>query len=147
MASYSLQAYSLGLGAFMLIQVLAPGYYARLDMMTPVATGIKAMVANVVLNLAILLNCLKHPIVSTSYEHRPFLGFGFLILLRIILCLPIVIQKLASTVFCCFLYPVSYAVSVSRLRRAAACCVPCHWHAASCGPTSKSVVHPVTEKL
>ena len=55
MASYSLQAYSLGLGAFMLIKVLAPGYYARQDMMTPVAIGIKAMVANMVLNLAFVL--------------------------------------------------------------------------------------------
>ncbi|MBN7795211.1 murein biosynthesis integral membrane protein MurJ [Parahaliea mediterranea] len=51
MASYSLQAYSLGLIAFMLIKVLAPGYYARQDMVTPVKIGIRAMVANMVLNL------------------------------------------------------------------------------------------------
>ncbi len=55
MASYSLQAYSLGLAAFMLIKVLAPGYYARQDMVTPVRIGIKAMVANMVLNLAFVL--------------------------------------------------------------------------------------------
>ncbi|MEM6773947.1 MAG: murein biosynthesis integral membrane protein MurJ [Pseudomonadota bacterium] len=52
MASLSLRAYSLGLCAFMLIKVLAPGYYARQDMRTPVRIGIQAMVANMMLNLA-----------------------------------------------------------------------------------------------
>lgn len=52
MASLSLRAYSLGLCAFMLVKVLAPGFYARKDMRTPVRIGIQAMVANMVLNLA-----------------------------------------------------------------------------------------------
>jgi putative peptidoglycan lipid II flippase len=51
MSALSLRAYSLGLCAFMLIKVLAPGYYARQDMMTPVRIGIRAMVANMGLNL------------------------------------------------------------------------------------------------
>lgn len=51
MASLSLRAYSLGLCAFMLVKVLAPGYYARKDMRTPVRIGIKAMVANMIMNL------------------------------------------------------------------------------------------------
>jgi putative peptidoglycan lipid II flippase len=51
MASLSLRAYSLGLLAFMLIKILAPGFYARKDMVTPVRIGIKAMAANMVLNL------------------------------------------------------------------------------------------------
>ncbi len=55
MARLSLQAYSLGLLAFMLIKVLAPGYYARQDMWTPVRIGIKAMVANMVLNFVFVL--------------------------------------------------------------------------------------------
>ncbi len=50
MAAWSLRAYSLGVIAFMLIKVLAPGYYARQDIATPVAIGIKAMVANMILN-------------------------------------------------------------------------------------------------
>ncbi len=50
MASFSLQAYALGLTAFMLVKVLAPGFYARQDMKTPVRIGIIAMVANMVLN-------------------------------------------------------------------------------------------------
>jgi len=54
MATLSLQAYSLGLCAFMLIKVLAPGFYARQDMRTPVRYGIWAMVANMVLNLVLV---------------------------------------------------------------------------------------------
>jgi putative peptidoglycan lipid II flippase len=55
MASLSLKAYSLGLLAFMLIKVLAPGFYARKDMATPVKIGIIAMVSNMVLNIAFVL--------------------------------------------------------------------------------------------
>lgn len=55
MASLSLQAYALGLSAFMLIKVLAPGYYARQDMKTPVSIGIKAMLANMLLNILLVL--------------------------------------------------------------------------------------------
>lgn len=53
MASYSLQAYSVGLLAFMLVKVLAPGFYARQDMKTPVRIGIIAMVSNMILNVAL----------------------------------------------------------------------------------------------
>ncbi|WP_439107225.1 murein biosynthesis integral membrane protein MurJ [Congregibacter sp.] len=51
MSALSLRAYTLGLCAFMLIKVLAPGFYARQDMVTPVRIGIRAMVANMVLNV------------------------------------------------------------------------------------------------
>jgi putative peptidoglycan lipid II flippase len=47
MSSYSLQAYALGLLGFMLIKVLAPGYFARQDMKTPVRIGIIAVFANI----------------------------------------------------------------------------------------------------
>ena len=53
--SMSLQAYSAGLLAFMLIKVLAPGYFARQDTKTPVKIGIKAMVANMALNIPLVL--------------------------------------------------------------------------------------------
>ena len=52
MSAASLRAYALGLGAFMLIKVLAPGYYARQDIKTPVKIGIIAMVSNMALNVA-----------------------------------------------------------------------------------------------
>lgn len=54
MAAQSLQAYSLGLVFMMLIKVLAPGYYARQDVRTPVRIGIIAMVSNMVLNLILV---------------------------------------------------------------------------------------------
>ncbi|MFT7109095.1 MAG: putative peptidoglycan lipid II flippase [Psychrobacter glaciei] len=50
----SLQAYGAGLLAFMLIKVLAPGYYARQDTKTPVKIGIQAMIVNMVLNLILI---------------------------------------------------------------------------------------------
>lgn len=43
MSSYSLQTYVLGLFAFMLIKILAPGYFARHDMKTPVKIGMIAI--------------------------------------------------------------------------------------------------------
>lgn len=55
MAVFSLRAYSVGLIAFMLIKVLAPGYYARKDMKTPVSIGIKAMAANMFLNIILVV--------------------------------------------------------------------------------------------
>ena len=55
MASYSLSAYALGLTGFMLIKVLAPGFFARQDMITPVRVGIIAMIANMVFNLALVI--------------------------------------------------------------------------------------------
>ena len=54
MAAQSLRAYSAGLLAFMLIKVLAPGYFARQDTKTPVKIGIIAMVANMAFNLALI---------------------------------------------------------------------------------------------
>jgi putative peptidoglycan lipid II flippase len=59
MSAQSLRAYALGLLAFMLIKVLAPGYFSRQDMKTPVKIGIWAMCANMVLNL-ILIWPLQH---------------------------------------------------------------------------------------
>lgn len=50
----SLYAYSLGVLSFMLIKVLAPGYFARQDTKTPVKIGIKAMVANMIFNLILI---------------------------------------------------------------------------------------------
>ena len=55
MSALSLRAYSLGLLAFMLIKVLAPGYYARKAVVTPVKIGITAMVSNMVLNVIFVL--------------------------------------------------------------------------------------------
>lgn len=55
MASYSLTAYALGLSAFMLIKVLATGYFSRQDTRTPVRIGIRAMLANMVFNIVLVV--------------------------------------------------------------------------------------------
>lgn len=55
MSAQSLRAYSAGLLAFMVIKVLAPGFFARQDTRTPVKIGIIAMVANMVFNLALIV--------------------------------------------------------------------------------------------
>ncbi len=54
MASLSLMTYALGLPAFILIKVLAPGFYSRQDTKTPVKIGIIAMFCNLILNLLFL---------------------------------------------------------------------------------------------
>ncbi|QIZ75496.1 murein biosynthesis integral membrane protein MurJ [Ferrimonas lipolytica] len=55
MASMSLLAYASGLLSFMLVKVLAPGYYARQDTKTPVRYGIIAMVANMGFNIILAI--------------------------------------------------------------------------------------------
>jgi putative peptidoglycan lipid II flippase len=47
--------FSLGLVAFMLIKVFAPGFYARQDTRTPVRIGVISMVTNMAFNLAIVV--------------------------------------------------------------------------------------------
>jgi putative peptidoglycan lipid II flippase len=51
MASLSLMAYATGLPGFILIKVMAPGFYARQDTRTPVRIGIIAMLANMAMNV------------------------------------------------------------------------------------------------
>ena len=50
----SLMAYSFGLLSFMLVKVLAPGFYSRQDTKTPVRFGIWCMAANMVFNLILV---------------------------------------------------------------------------------------------
>lgn len=84
MASYSLRAYSLGLLAFMLIKVLAPGYFARQDTATPVKIGVVAMVANMGLNIAFVLPLVKielgHMGLALATSVAAFLNAGLLFL-------------------------------------------------------------------
>jgi len=53
-ASHSLMAYSFGLLSFMLVKVLAPGFYSRQDTKTPVKFGIWCMAANMLFNLILV---------------------------------------------------------------------------------------------
>lgn len=55
MAARALMAYSLGLAAQMGIKVLAPGFYARQDMKTPVRIAVIAMVTDMAVALMLML--------------------------------------------------------------------------------------------
>jgi putative peptidoglycan lipid II flippase len=55
MAALSLVAYSFGLLGFILVKVLAPGFYARQDTRTPVRIGVIAMLSNMALNLVFVV--------------------------------------------------------------------------------------------
>ena len=77
MAAMSLRAYAFGLVAFMLIKVLAPGFFARQDTKTPVKVGIIAMVANMVFNL-ILVWPLAHAGLALATALSAFLNAGLL---------------------------------------------------------------------
>ncbi|SOC57847.1 putative peptidoglycan lipid II flippase [Chromohalobacter canadensis] len=77
MAARSMRAYALGLLPFMLIKVLAPGYFARQDTKTPVKIGIVAMVANMVLNL-LLIWPLAHAGLALATALSAFLNAGLL---------------------------------------------------------------------
>lgn len=75
----ALRAYSVGLVAFMLIKILAPGYFARQDTKTPVKIGIIAMVSNMVLNL-ILVWPLQHAGLALATSLSAWLNAGLLYL-------------------------------------------------------------------
>lgn len=55
MAAASLRAYAPGLLGFILVKVLAPGYFSRHDARTPVRVGLKALGLGVVLSAAFVL--------------------------------------------------------------------------------------------
>ncbi|HPY40141.1 MAG TPA: murein biosynthesis integral membrane protein MurJ, partial [Thiolinea sp.] len=55
MSALSLMTYSFGLPAFILVKVLAPGFYSRQDTKTPVKIGMISIVANMLLNVLIVL--------------------------------------------------------------------------------------------
>ena len=60
MASISLLVYSGGLMGFILVKVLAPGYFARQDTKTPVKVGLIAMFANMAMNILFVVPMLKY---------------------------------------------------------------------------------------
>lgn len=59
MTRWSMEMFAIGVPSFMLIKVLASGFYSRKDIKTPVRYAVIAMLSNIVLNL-ILIFPLKH---------------------------------------------------------------------------------------
>ena len=53
--SYALMAYAIGLPAYVLVKVLTPGFFARLDTKTPVRIALLALAVNLVLNIALMI--------------------------------------------------------------------------------------------
>ena len=54
MVQRSLVAFSFGIIPFMLVKVLAAGFYAKQEMRTPVRIGVIAMLANILLNITLI---------------------------------------------------------------------------------------------
>ena len=82
LASLSLVAYATGLVAFIAVKVLAPGFYARQDMKTPVRIAIIAMLSNIALNLALVVP-LKHAGLALATSISAYLNA--LLLYRVLL--------------------------------------------------------------
>ena len=55
MAALSLMAFAFGLPGFILVKVLAPGFYSRQDTRTPVRIAVIAMVSNMAMNVAFVV--------------------------------------------------------------------------------------------
>lgn len=77
MAGLALAAFAAGLPAFMLVKILAPGFFARQDTRTPVRVGLVAMGANVVLNLS-LVGYLGHVGLALATATAAYVNAGLL---------------------------------------------------------------------
>lgn len=76
-AAGALRAYALGVMTFMLIKVLAPGFFARQDMKTPVKIAVTCMIVNMGLNL-ILIWPLAHVGLALATSLSAVLNAGLL---------------------------------------------------------------------
>lgn len=77
MSGMSLMAYSFGLLGFILVKILAPAFYARKDMKTPVKVAIIALLSNVVLNL-LLIGPFAHVGLAAATTISAFINAGLL---------------------------------------------------------------------
>lgn len=77
MTSKSLSMFAIGITPFMLVKILAAGFYAKQDMKTPVRIGIAAMFANMVLNCIFILP-LKHAGIALATSMSAVVNAGFL---------------------------------------------------------------------
>lgn len=73
----SLQAYAMGLFAFMMIKVLAPAFFARQQTKTPVRIGIQAMGISIVLNFPLAYG-FQHVGLALSTSIGAFANMGLL---------------------------------------------------------------------
>jgi putative peptidoglycan lipid II flippase len=77
MTTWSLTAYSVGLPGFVLVKVLASGFYSRQDTRTPVKIAVIAMITNISLNLIFIWQ-LRHAGLALSTALSALLNAGLL---------------------------------------------------------------------
>ncbi|MDH3514933.1 MAG: polysaccharide biosynthesis C-terminal domain-containing protein, partial [Gammaproteobacteria bacterium] len=80
MSANALMAFSFGLLGFILIKVLAPGFYARQDTKTPMRIGAMSMGVNIVLSLLLVIP-LKHVGLALAISLAAFVNAGVLFLM------------------------------------------------------------------
>ncbi|MDH3638854.1 MAG: murein biosynthesis integral membrane protein MurJ [Gammaproteobacteria bacterium] len=78
MASNSLMAFAFGLVGFVLVKVLAPGFFARQDTRTPVRIAVIAVTVNIVLSL-ILFTILAHVGLALAISIAAWVNAGLLL--------------------------------------------------------------------
>lgn len=78
MTRQSLITFALGIAPFMLVKVLASGFYAQQDLRTPVRIAVIAMVSNMGLNLVLILP-LKHAGIALATSLAAFINVGCLL--------------------------------------------------------------------
>lgn len=77
MAKQSLTAFAIGITPFMLVKILAAGFYAKQDLRTPVRIGVVAMVTNTVLNASLIWS-LAHAGIALSTSLAALVNAGCL---------------------------------------------------------------------
>lgn len=77
MAQQSLTAFAIGITPFMLVKILAAGFYAKQDMRTPVRIAVIAMITNTMLNL-LLIWPLAHAGIALATSLAAIVNSGFL---------------------------------------------------------------------
>lgn len=82
MTSQCLMAYAIGIQAFMVIKVLAAGFYARRDIRTPVKIAFLAMLINIALNAA-MIKFLAHIGLALATSLAAFVNAGLLLIILI----------------------------------------------------------------
>lgn len=80
MTEKSLQAFAVGLPAFMLVKILASAFYSRQNIKTPVKIAAIALLANVALNFA-LIHVLAHAGLALATSLAAMLNASFLLML------------------------------------------------------------------
>jgi len=86
MAAASVRAYAPGLVGFILVKVLAPGYFARQDTRTPVRIGVQALVLSMVLSVVFVIALLRtraapaHAGIAAATACSGLFNAGFLLL-------------------------------------------------------------------